>query len=248
MLSHNPNKAPDVPELVTRPLASSTMDGVTARDFFIVRALTHSVPMLTLDHVARAWFSPSASGRTLAKNRLRKLMDLGYVERFRLSCKQLPPPTEPVLSWSPGEPSPGIKRFREASYQLKKRWHELPRKSLTVYTASKLAAYFLGSFAGGPPKIEHAPHDLVLSDLYLIYREKWPAMASRFVHEQVFRKAGHRIADPDVFVVADPRNLTTRIDNRNVERIVESGGAYGAERVAHIVRHAIERGKAVEIW
>lgn len=221
---------------------------LASRDLQILHALTHCVGMITIRHAVRAWWTETKSGLLLARKRLKYLAELGYVNRYRFVCKQIEPPTAPVLSWQPGEEYLDKTDFRRASARLKARWNRVSNQSVTVYTASEFSGNLFGTYAGAKPKIFHAPHDLLLTDVYMHYREQHPGMAARFVHEQCYKKAGYHIADPDAFVLTDPHVLTRRVDPNNVERIVESGGAYGPDRVEAVFRHAFKNDTQIQLW
>lgn len=205
------------------------------RDQDILDTLTAKIRLCTFAQFRRAWF-PAASERTADKV-LKRLIRAGYIKRFRLNAHPVFSVSGPVHRWRPGDPVPD---FEKVAWQLQKRWTKTDVPTI-VYVASPFTANLFGTFAGRPPEVLSASHDLGLSEVYFHYREHRPHEAARWRNELSLekRRHGHGIKDPDAFIFGP---------NRIVERVVEHGGRYDAKRVASFHWFCREREYAHELW
>ena len=146
-------------------------------------------------------------------------------------------PTCPVYRHSVGDPIPEHKLLREISHALSSRWDKT-RVPTELYVPTKRAANWFGSTAFGLPSLKKRDHDLLLTDVFCLYRSRSPAIAKRWIGEHLLPKAGFRVKDPDAFLV----------ENGERYRIVESGGAYGRSQCESLICHAAERSLELEIW
>jgi hypothetical protein len=141
-----------------------------------------------------------------------------------------------VLTLEPDDPIPS--NLRLYSELLRRRWSNAAVPT-NVFVASRSAANLFGSTAGGIPPLEQRDHDVLLADAYVHHLRTNPDSIHEWVGEQLLKKAGHRIKNPDAFRVgADGKPY----------KIVESGGAYSAHQLQALCDFAIERGLALEVW
>ena len=108
-----------------------------------------------------------------------------------------------------------------------------------LFYASRLAANLYGSSAGHLPDLNHRDHDLLLGQVYLVFREARPAEARRWIGEDSLPKAGYRIKDPDAFLVDAAGDVI---------RVIESAGRYSPRQVESFHDHCVEHGLPYELW
>lgn len=207
----------------------------TARDLQIVEALTTKVRLLTRDQVARGWWQPSKRRAEHTAERLRVLTAAGLLDSYRVNVHPVLRVETPVFRWAPGDSDPEAEAVAK---RLRGRWTEAARPT-TVYAASRLAANLFGSFAGRLPDLTHRDHDLLLGEVYLLYLRAEPEAAARWAGEDTRPKAGFRIKDPDAFLLND---------GGDIDRVVESGGRYGATQVEAFHEHCAEHDLPYELW
>ena len=156
----------------------------TARDLDIVEALTCRVRLLSIDQIARIWWSRAGSLRVI-RRRLRRLAAAGLIHR---TIANVHPPLDvsrPLAQWKPGVDEPDS---RQVASQAKNRWQSAstPRE---LFFATKLAANLYGSTAGALPELNHRDHDLLLGQVYAVYRTTRPEEAQWWVGHDTLPKA-----------------------------------------------------------
>ena len=146
-------------------------------------------------------------------------------------------PISPVYSRPLDGPIPDYKTLKEISQALRSRWskNSVPTR---IYVPTKKTANLFGSTAVGLPPLEHRDHDLLLTDVFFLYLRRSPAIAKNWIGEHIQPKAGHKVKDPDAFLIR----------NGEPYRIVESGGSYSVGQLTSILQHAEERSLDLEIW
>ncbi len=108
-----------------------------------------------------------------------------------------------------------------------------------MFYASRLAANLYGSSAGHLPDLNHRDHDLLLGQVYLVFRTARPTEARQWIGEDTRPKAGYRIKDPDAFLVDAAGEVV---------RVIESAGRYSASQVESFHDHCAEHGLPYELW
>lgn len=206
----------------------------TTRDLDIVETLTRRVRLLSIEQIAHIWWR-CADARRAARRRLRRLAAAGLVIRTVVNTHPLLDISEPLAAWSPGAEEPD---FTDVSRQAKARWC-WPSVPSEVFYASRLAANLYGSSAGQLPDLNHRDHDLLLGQVYLVFRAVRPAQARQWIGEDTRLKAGYRIKDPDAFLVDAAGEAV---------RIIESAGRYSASQVESFHDHCVEHGLPYELW
>ena len=142
---------------------------LASRDEEILHTLARKVRLFTLDQLVGHWWTPSPSGTANARKRLRQMLDAGLLDRHRVNARPLPTLSEPVVTWSSGEPVPD---FGAVAWQLQNRW-EKPPVATTVYLATRRTANLYGGKNRGRLKHPHqATHDLGVSAVYLSLLKK----------------------------------------------------------------------------
>lgn len=205
----------------------------TARDLDIVESLTQRVRLLSLDQVARIWWA-KGSGLRVVHRRLRKLAEAGLIEcRLVNVCIGIQP-TEPLISWSAGDEEPNADKLADRNQS---RWDQraVPTE---IITATRLAANLFGSSVFGLPPVHHRDHDLLLSEIYVVYCIRRPTEAN------LWRGADNSCSDSPV-PRADAFLLN---EDRTVVRAIESAGHAGAHEITAFHRRCAQASLSYELW
>lgn len=213
----------------------SSIQGWSAKELQVLETLTIKVRMLTLPQVAQAWWAENQNPERTAETHLARLEANGLVERHSVDAEPLLPLPAPILTWQTNSATPD---FRGIARALITRWRE-PSGPTKIYVATKRAANLFGSYGGGLKDRLSATHDLHLGQVYLFYLHHHPADAQDWRGEDVFRKAGFGIKDPDAFLV-NPSGV--------FRKVIEFGGRYDHRRVAEFHSHCAERQIEYELW
>lgn len=212
---------------------------LTDRDREILIALTHKVRLLSLEQIARTWWSDSPSGLATARKRLAQLSNPAshpYVmQRMKLNAHPELMLSGPLFTWRPGDPTPP---FGALSYRLKKRWKQAI-KPTTVYIATERAARHFGGYGGKLRRPLQATHDLHVSQIYLQMLKTDPALAKLWVSEERFAEERRREKLPDA-VIRDALG--------NIILVIEFGGAYDAKHVERVHDDCVTRSLPYELW
>jgi len=206
----------------------------TKRDLDIVETLTRRVRLLAIRQIARVWW-PRARSLRLVRRRLRWLSCCGLISRTIVNVHPLLEPNEPLAVWSPGDCEPD---FQGVSTKANARWRS-PSMPQELFFATPLAANLYGSSAGHLPGLSHRDHDLLLGQVYVLYRITRPGEARCWAGEDTRPKTGYRIKDPDAFLV-DP--------DGNPTRVIESAGRYTTGQIESFHEHCVQYGLPYELW
>jgi hypothetical protein len=214
---------------------------LTKRDLEIFDALTKRVRVLSMEQIARTWWSTTKDTVRVAENRLRILAgeNLLHIERapahpeIRLDA--------PVTTWSLVDPDPN---FGAVSYQLQSRWKNHPILTPCV-SASKKAADRFGGYGGRPPRSVERTHDIHMAQVFLHYRLSHPEVLADWVFEEQVKAERKRVGGrsepgeklPDAF-----------LRSHSATRVVEFGGAYGKDKLIAFHRYCKEHSFPYEIW
>ncbi len=210
------------------------MTELTPRDLDILQTLTRRVRLLAMEQIRRIWWPKYGSARA-ARRRMLKLAAAGLVDRTIVNAHPLLPVEQPLAVWRQGNEEPNARRV---SRQARARWRR-PAKPLEVFTATSRTASLFGSTATGVPNMLHRDHDLLLGQVFVLYRTRRPEEARRWLGEDALPKAGYRIKDPDAFLIdADGRPGC----------VIESTGRYAARQIVAFHAHCMEYDLAYELW
>ena len=206
----------------------------TRRDLDIVETLTRRVRVLSLTQISAIWWTAAGSHR-VTRRHLRRLVSGDLVVRTTVNTVAVQSVDRPLFNWRPGKREPD---HRRVSSDARSRWNRAPVPT-EVYLASRRAANLFGSTAGHLPRVEQIDHDLLLAEVYVLYRRDRPAEADRWIGEDTLPKAGYLIKDPDAFLVSRD-GVTTRV--------IESAGAYSSKQIESFHQHCLEQSLPYELW
>lgn len=209
--------------------------GLTARDLALIDALTLRIRALSVDQIARTWFSNSQDPRRSALRRIATLARLGAVEQYKAHARPELALTNPIATWIPNAPVPD---FEAMSYQLACRWRA-PAVPVSVIIATREAGTWRGGHGGRRPRRSELSHDLSLAGLYLKWLQRNQHEAARWISEATLRKHGfgERGILPDGMIESQGRH-----------KVVELGGVYAAVKLREFHRFCAMRNLAYEIW
>ena len=189
----------------------------TAIELDLVESLTRCVRLLSLAQIRKVWWPEIASHKALRRE-LRRLRDGRLLFRTVANVHPIPVLKSPLVRWQPQDIDPIFDRI---ALRVRSRWQQVSEPT-EVYWASPLAANLFGSGGGELSPLLHRDHDLLLAEVYVMYRRQHPELARRWIGEDVIPKAGYRIKNPDAFLIDEA--------GRPV-RVIESAGRYGRQQI-----------------
>src|SRR5262249_10405468 len=128
---------------------------------------------LSVAQIARTWWATSRNSEDNARIRLKQLEEAGLIARFTMMAHPEIYPSSPVASWTPGDETPD---FGAVSYRLRSRWTK-PLISTAAAIATESAGNRFGGKGGRFPRPTERTHDLHMSAVFLLFRERDPKMA-----------------------------------------------------------------------
>jgi hypothetical protein len=221
--------------------APRTSDGDREdRDHELLETLALRVKVLTVEQIARTWWSDETAPVTRCRKHLRRLAGRGLVEVFPMMAHPEVDLTEPLAVWQPGldSPDPG-----SASYQAKQRWKDASHQTDLVIVTEQGASPH-GGAAGRCPRVSEATHDVHLAAVYLRMRRELPTRARSWLSETAIaagalgeRPPGSGEKQPDA-LVRDGRGRTA----------IEFVGDYTPAKLTAFHEHCARRRWGYELW
>ena len=141
----------------------------------------------------------------------------------------------PLHTWKPGHVKPDTWRLSQA---CRTRWNRLP-ETLTVYQATELAGRLFGSRTGHETRAIERRHDLLLAEVFVLYRTRLPELAKRWVGENAVPVAEKNVKNPDAFLMDD---------ERVPRRVIESAGSYSQTQVETFHEYCRVSRLPYELW
>ncbi len=132
----------------------------------LLRVLSDSVRVLTLQQIAQAWWTDSRWGRSRASTSMKDLAQEGWLHRQRVLSRTIHSFASPLVDWQPGDRRP---EFASVARGLHRR-AMVAAKPIEVVYAAQRAVTFFGSGRAPAIKLTQMTHDLNVSELYLHYR------------------------------------------------------------------------------
>lgn len=209
----------------------------TERDHQILEALARKVRIMSLPQIAGAWWATLESPEQHARARLLDLYNAGFVGCLDLLSVPLIELSEPVATWSPGEPAPNP---GAVSWRLVSRWPKLDPVRVTIFHATEATHnQYGGARTPRLPKADQVAHDLHVAQLYLAFLRERTEEAARWIGEDARRLSGFWLKDPDAVI---------DLGDARPPHVVEFGGRYDAERVEAFHRDCAKRDRSYELW
>lgn len=207
---------------------------MTDREQEIVRTLADLVRVMTLDQIARTWWTDTRWGRSRATASMKLLVSEGWAHMQPVLSRDIHSPTVPLVDWKPGDLRPD---FREAARILHRRamTDALP---VRVVVASRRAVMLFGSGPVPPIKLTQMTHDLNVSEVYLHHRQLgFPT--GRWLSEDRL---------PGDWPLRERPDALLRDEHGAIVRAVEYGGDYPARRLTQLHDGLQSIGLAYDLW
>lgn len=213
-------------------LSGKPWKSMIGRTAALLPVLASPVRVMSETQIGRTWF-PSASKAELQAV-LRWCEENHYVVRHPALVHPELPLSEPLARWSPGDAPPDA---ASVAYALQIRWCK-PLVKQTVYTAARRTLRLYGGPRQREGRLNHfqLTHDLMVSALFLLFRQTEPDRAETWISEDLLPKR-RGAKQPDALVQTNAGPL-----------FIEFGGSYRAERLRKLHRHCASTGIAYEIW
>ena len=141
----------------------------------------------------------------------------------------------PILTWKPGQPDPDTWPL---SKEIRTRWNR-PSSSVRVYRATELAGRAFGARTGHDTRLIEQRHDLLLAEVFVLYRLRLPALASRWVGEDAVPVAERGVKNPDAFLLDE---------QYRPRRVIESAGSYSQHQVDTFHEYCRQCELPYELW
>ena len=208
---------------------------LSSRDQEILRILVRRVRLLSIDQVARHWWSDTADPISNATRRLRQLAEANLIEMVSLLAGPELDVAEPLAAWQPGLPPPN---FDALSYALIKRRSAPVAATTCIVAAPATVRHFRGR-AGRFPRAAEVTHDLHLARVYLLMQQALPTRARSWLHEDLF---------PAERLVAGQKRPDALVTDGNHQTAIESAGEYGPGKLRDFHTYCDDLNLAYELW
>ncbi len=202
-------------------------------DIEIAAALACKVRVLSAPQIQQGW-QPGYSVKEIHTS----LSSLVAASVLKTESWSVIPPqigTQPLHTWRPGDPRPDTWRLSQA---CRSRWNRFPR-SIQVFQATELAGRLFGARAGHNTRLIEQRHDLLLAQVFVLYRTLLPELASCWIGENALPMAERGVKNPDAFL----------LDTEGVpRRVIESAGAYSQTQVDTFHEYCRVSRLPYELW
>ncbi len=199
----------------------------------IMTALACKVRVLSEQQLVRGW-EKHHSTETLA-------FSVGRLNAARLIRSEkwsvvLPAiGSAPLFTWKPGETEPDTWPL---SKQVRSRWNR-SESTVRVYQATERAGRLFGSRSGHNTRVFERRHDLLLSDVFVLYRLRLPELGQCWVGEDALPMAERGVKNPDAFLLDD---------EYQPRRVIESAGSYSQKQVDTFHEYCRQCRLPYELW
>ena len=209
---------------------------MTPREEEILAAITNCVRAMSVEQIARTWWTSTDWGRSRAKSTMRRLASEGWLQLQQALSRPVSELVAPLLTWQPYDCDPD---FLTLSRSLHRR-AKAAANSIEVVFATKKGASLFG--IGSMPKITltQMTHDLHVTEIFLNYR-RHGLSSDRWIGEDNLLFSWPVQQRPDAVL---------RSVAGSIYRAVEYGGDYSPERLLelHGAFSSPPHRLAYEIW
>ena len=186
----------------------------------ILISLAWHVRVLSVEQLARTWWSGLATGTRLANNFVKARSATDWLHVRHVLSRKPTPLAEPLQTWHPDAPVPD---FAELSRLLHRR-ARTPARKFRVVTASRKCRELFGMVgAAHRPKLTQLSHELFVSEVFIRYLQNgFNVFSGEWVSEDRFPSSWPIRVRPDGLI---------KDAEGNIVRAIEYGGAYGVRRL-----------------
>ncbi|MBI1310103.1 hypothetical protein GC176_02260 [bacterium] len=198
-------------------------------DIDVMETLCCKVRVLSEDQIVRAW------GQKAIEENVAPLIHADMI-RCEFWTVILPVIGEtPSMTWKPEQPEPDAWKL---SQRFRGRW-DRQAVVVTAIMATERAGRLFGSRSGHPLREIERGHDLLLAEVYLLYRERLPELAAAWLGEDALPLAERGVKNPDAFLFDD---------SDRPRRVIESAGSYSQKQVETFHRYCKTARLPYELW
>lgn len=204
----------------------------SSRDLLVLRGLSLQVRVLGQRQLADTlWHGDIAN----ARRRMRRLVELGLVERHAVLARPLPDLLSPLVQWHPGQTEPDA---GHVAFELQSRWKYRSLRSTVLYTPTKTTVEHFGGRVKRPLSTQ-VSHDLGVAAIWLWYCEHHFDRIATWRGEDTLSDVEHGQSVPDAVLLGRDERPAVWI---------EFGGDYTADRVAAFHDSAASQFVSYQIW
>lgn len=207
---------------------------LTAKDLDLLETLTLRLRVMSLRQIRELWW-PEASSLHAARRRLARLQWYGFVRMCEVQACPTLPVSMPLMTWSPGEPTPD---FEVLSERASSRWTQ-PAVTMTVCIATEGTGNLMGCRAGRLSSDEHLDRDLRLASVYVHWRQSNDHRAPDWTNKRSFPADSFSPHSADVIL----RNSM----HKNYGAI-DAAGRWSARHWQNLHADCLNRSLQYEVW
>lgn len=200
----------------------------------LIESLTCRIRVLSLNQIQQGWRQQLGPAKAVLET-IELLVKAGLLQGDVWTVQASPINGRPICHWSQGNETPDLIPVHQV---IQERWNH-PRMPTPVVAATHRAARLFGSSTGGLPPANHRNHDLLLSEVYLRYRDALANTGVIWVGEDAMVLAERGIKNPDAFLVNK---------EGEVVRVIESAGKYSISQLESFHKHCESEQLAYELW
>lgn len=195
----------------------------------MIETLCCKVRVLSEDQIVRGW------GRQSITESVSALIHAGLIrcEQWRVILPVIG--DEPCVTWKPNQACPDAWTLSKA---FRGRWNR-QSELLTAFMATQRAGRLFGSRSGHPIREIERSHDLLLAEVYLLYRDRLPELAAAWLGEDALPLAERGVKNPDAFLFDE---------SNKPRRVIESAGSYSQKQVETFHRFCADSRLPYELW
>ena len=206
------------------------------REEDILAVITNCVRAMTVDQIARTWWTSTDWGRCRAKSAMQSLASEGWLQMQPSLTRPVSELVVPLVAWQPHDSNPD---FLTLSRFLHRRAKATAHLTQIVFATNKSTSLF---GKGSVPKIKltQMTHDLHVTEIFLNYRLHGLSI-DRWVGEDNL---------PFTWPVQQRPDAALQTAEGSIYRAVEYGGDYSLERLLelHSAFSSPPNRLAYEIW
>lgn len=200
----------------------------------LIETLTCRLRVMSLRQIHRGWASMFHAPNQIIDS-VERLVQAGLLVGDVRPLPLSPVSCQPLAVWFPGDIDPPLERLEQ---HIQCRWDKKPVPT-PIVAATKKACHLFGSSAGGMPTQTHLNHDLLLSEVFVGYRESQPEVCASWLGEDAVESAERGVKNPDAFLIDT---------EGNVIRVIESAGKYSLQQLESFHEHCKLSDLPYELW
>ena len=205
----------------------------TALEIDLMTSLTCKVRVLSTQQIINAWKQEHSTETLAFSVRRLNAARLIRVENWTVVLPKVS--SKPLFTWKPGQQQPDTWPL---SKEARSRWNR-PASTIEVFQATNLAGRVFGSRSGHKIREIERRHDLLLSEVFVLYRLGLPKLADCWIGEDALPIAERGVKNPDAFLVDE---------QYQPRRVIESAGSYSQKQMDTFHEYCRQCRLPYELW